>query len=245
MLRRVDRRRVGRVDRRRGAIADRHAADRARRVQVRLEERRRERLRVGDVVEVRALGVERQPVARVDVEPEQLVNRSRVLGTIQALERARARIGLRRSRRIDVPLDRGDERGIRVGIGARRRRRRHEPGLQLANHAFGDFGVLRRRGHVEARQRKPGCLPCIAVARRAVPLHDRVVFGRRRNRRMRRDGCGLRDAAFRCRRRRRRALRRADRAEQGAPHNKTARDRPGHMNPAMAHAHILHELPAF
>ena len=68
MLRRVAGVGVGRVVRRRVAIADRHAADRGRRVQVRLEQRRRERLHVGDVVEVRALGVERQVVAGVDLE---------------------------------------------------------------------------------------------------------------------------------------------------------------------------------
>ena len=56
---------VGRVDGRRRAIAHRDAADGGGGVQVRLEQRRRQRLRVGDVVEVRALGVERQPVAGV------------------------------------------------------------------------------------------------------------------------------------------------------------------------------------
>ena len=96
MLRHVAGAAVGRVDRRRVAIADRHAADGAGRVEVRLEQRRRQRLRVGDVVEVRALGVERQPVAGVDVEREQIVDRARVLGAVQALEGAAAGIRLDR-----------------------------------------------------------------------------------------------------------------------------------------------------
>jgi len=49
VLRHVERRRVRGIDRRRVAVADGHAADRGRGVEIRLEQRRRERLRVGDV----------------------------------------------------------------------------------------------------------------------------------------------------------------------------------------------------
>ena len=55
---------VGLVDRRRVLVAHRHAADVAGGVEVRIEQRRRQRLLVGDVVEVRAHRVLRQPVAR-------------------------------------------------------------------------------------------------------------------------------------------------------------------------------------
>jgi hypothetical protein len=76
-------------------IADRQPADRRRGVEIRLEQRRRQRLRVGDVVEVRALGVERQPAAGVHVEREQVAHGTRVLGPIETLEGADARIGVR------------------------------------------------------------------------------------------------------------------------------------------------------
>ncbi len=56
---------VGLVDRRRVLVAHRHAADVAGGVEVRLEQRRRQRLFVGDVVEVRAHRVQRQPVRRI------------------------------------------------------------------------------------------------------------------------------------------------------------------------------------
>ena len=92
VLRDVARARVDRVDRRRVTVADRHPADRRAGVEVRLEQRRRQRLRVGDVVEVRALGVERQPAAGVDVERQQIADGARVLGPIQPLERADAGI---------------------------------------------------------------------------------------------------------------------------------------------------------
>ena len=59
MLRDIPRAGVHRVDRRRVAIADRHPADRRCGVEIRLEQRRRQGLRIRDVVEVRALGVER------------------------------------------------------------------------------------------------------------------------------------------------------------------------------------------
>ena len=109
---------VGLVDRRRVLVAHRHAADVAGGVEVRLEQRRRQRLLVGDVVEVRAHRVLRQPVRRHSTSMlEQVLDRARVLGAIQALERAAAgiRIGLRV--RVNRRLERADE----ALIGRRRR----------------------------------------------------------------------------------------------------------------------------
>ena len=68
-----------------------------------LHQRRRQQLRVGDVVEVGALGVERQVVAGVDVEAEQVADDARVLGAVEALEGAAAGRGLAGARRRPAP----------------------------------------------------------------------------------------------------------------------------------------------
>jgi hypothetical protein len=74
-------------------------------------------LHVGDVVEVRALRVERQPVARVDLEAEQLADRKLVFGTVEALGRTRARVRIPLRCAIEVLLDRLDQREQRVAAG--------------------------------------------------------------------------------------------------------------------------------
>jgi hypothetical protein len=137
------------VDRRRVTVADGHQADRGGGVEVCLEERRRQRLHVGDVVEVRALLIERQPAAGVHVEPQQIVHRAGVFGAIEALEGANPGIRLRRGRRIDRRFERRDQRGVRRGVGTRRKRRRHHPRLQLANHLLRHVRVLRGAGDIE------------------------------------------------------------------------------------------------
>ena len=83
---------VGDRGRRRRAIANREAADLAGGAQVALHQRRRHRLRVGDVVEAVADGVGRQERVDVDVDVEQIADGARVFGAVGALERTRARI---------------------------------------------------------------------------------------------------------------------------------------------------------
>ena len=73
------------------AIADREAADLAGRAQVAVHQRRREALRVGDVVEAVADRVGRQVGRHVDVDVQQVAHRVLILGAVQALERTRAR----------------------------------------------------------------------------------------------------------------------------------------------------------
>ena len=89
-LRGPPRHRVGRLARRRRGVADRETADFGGRRQVALHQRRRQQLRVGDVVEVRALRVERQVIAGVDVEREQVAHRALILRAVEALEGAAA-----------------------------------------------------------------------------------------------------------------------------------------------------------
>ena len=149
MLRHVARRGVDGIDRRRMTIADGHAADRRRRVQICLEQRRRQRLRVGDVVEVGALLIERQPVARIDVERQKILDGARVFRPVETLERAHAGVRLRGGGGIDRRLDRRDERLLRGSVGTRRERRWHQAGLQLADDLFARLRVLGRARDIE------------------------------------------------------------------------------------------------
>ena len=84
-----------------------------------------------------------------------------------------------------------DERAVGRRIRTRRKRWRHEAGLQLANHLLRHLGIRRRRGRVERRQRQAAALRLLVVAADAVAADDRVVI-RRRRRRMRRHRHGSR-----------------------------------------------------
>ena len=128
---RSERRRIV-YDERRGClpVTDRRTTHRRGGIQIRLEQGRRQRLHVGDVVEVRALRVEREVQARVDLDAEQVADGCFVLGTIETLERARAGIRFGGCF-VDRLLERLDER--EQGITARfaRLRRRHHLRAQL------------------------------------------------------------------------------------------------------------------
>ena len=91
-------------------IADRERADAARRAQVAFHQRRRKRLRVGDVVEAVADRVGRQERVDVDVDREQRAHRARVLGAIEALERPAAGIRIERRGLIEPRFHRGGKR---------------------------------------------------------------------------------------------------------------------------------------
>ena len=176
MLRDIARVGIRVVDGGRVAVADGHAADRACGVEIRLEQRGRQRLLVGDVVEVGVLRIERQPIAGVHVERQEIVNRARVLRTIEALKGPDPRVRSRRGRGVHRRFERSHQRRMGRGIRMRRCRRRHVARLQLADHLLGHFGVLTGASHVERRQRQPTGLSCIAMARRAIAANHGVVF---------------------------------------------------------------------
>jgi len=130
------------------AVPNGHAAHRRRGVEVALEQRGGERLHVGDVVEVGALLVEGQPVAGGHVEPQQIAHHALVLGTVEPLEGARARID---GARIHGLLQRFHERQEGVAAGALRARRGHHLRAQLANDLFGGVALGGRRQTVPAQ----------------------------------------------------------------------------------------------
>ena len=173
----------GGINRRGILVADGHATDVGGAVQVRLKQRRRERLFVSNIVEVRAHGVIRQPPAGVDVELKQFLDGAGVLGAIQALEAAPAGIGISPGVGVDRGLERGDQLLIRGRLRTRHAWGRHHARPHLANHALGHVGFVGDLRDVKRREREIARLAAVAVATGAIPLHERVLFfvcGRRR-----------------------------------------------------------------
>src|SRR6185436_15291669 len=88
-------------------LADRQPADLSGGVQVRLDERRREAERTGDVVEPVRRIVRRKIRARIDREIEDIADRVGVLGAIQAMKAGRR--GVYDGGPIELVLEPGDE----------------------------------------------------------------------------------------------------------------------------------------
>ena len=178
-LRLIAARRVRFRRRRRRRIAERERADAIRRREIALEQCRRDDEQVADVVEAERGVVGRQQRCDVDVEIEQIANRVRVLGAIQAPQRRRGRDSRRPSRRA---------RSRATRRTTRRSRRR-----AAASSCGGIVRVLSLRTtrsrisacvadvrEVEPRERQlAGELGVVMAARRSSGLdHGRGVAGR-------------------------------------------------------------------
>ena len=133
VLRGVAGRQVGRLGRRL-PVADRHAGDPRRGGRVRLEQRRRDRQRSGDVVEAVRRVVGRQQRRRVDAQVEQIADRVRVLGAVQSMQDDGARIGVAAGAAIDLVLEPVAQPFVLAERRPRHVRRRHHAGAQLADH---------------------------------------------------------------------------------------------------------------
>ena len=112
-------------------------------------------------------GVGRQERGDVDVEVEQVLDRARVLGAVQPLERRDGRDSGAPRRVVDARLRaQSPAPASAAGAGRLSPRRRHHARAQLADHLLGDLGVLIDRRRVEVLQRQPAGLRFIVVARR-------------------------------------------------------------------------------
>ena len=160
-------------------VADGQAADLVGRVHVCVEERGREQLRLGDVVEVRALGVGRQVVAGVDAQVQEVLDRPRVLGLVEPLEGAPAGVGGRARGRIHPALQFLHQRDQGVAHGPGHSGGRHHPGTQLEDHLLRGLGPRRRLLHVEPGEREVAGQKRVVVAHLAVALHHTGERGRR------------------------------------------------------------------
>ena len=168
---------VGRLGGGRGGIADRQSTDFAGGPQVAVHQRGRQQLDVGDVVEIGALGIERQIGAGIDVERQEVANRAFVLGAVESLKGSAARVGVGRGGRVDPGLQRRcqtDKRGL---IRTPDTRGRHHARPQLANHPLRELGALVGSRHVERLERHVAAAHAIVVAPLAGPLDDPLTLG--------------------------------------------------------------------
>ena len=113
----------------------------------------------------------------VDLQVQQVANGLRVLGTVEALERAASGIRGQRGGLVQAPLQGLGQVEQRRGVGAAGSRRGHHAGPQLADHPLGDVGVPGRVPDVEALQRQVAAQRAIVVAERAGALDDVVGLG--------------------------------------------------------------------
>jgi hypothetical protein len=134
-------RRIGDLGGSGAAIAHGLAADLHRRAHVALDQRRRHRERLGDVVEAFVGVVGRQERLHVHVERQQIADRIGVLGAVETMERGRVGVRTRRVGAIEPRLERRGKAVERGAIRARHAARRHHPRLDLAHHLFPHFGV--------------------------------------------------------------------------------------------------------
>ena len=160
-------------------VADRLERDRARGVDVLVDEIGRDLQGGGVVVEVALDVVVRQQRLRVDVEPEQIADGVRVLAAIEATQRHTSGMRLRRAG-VDFVLEPRDEVGRRLTIRAPGAGRRHETTAQLADHLLGNLGVLVDRVQIELRQRQAARLNPVAMAAQTILIDERALRGKRR-----------------------------------------------------------------
>ena len=167
------RQRVGADERTHRWIADRQAADLARRRHVAVEQRRRQREHVADIVEPEARLVTRQQRTAVDVERQQVTDRIGVLGPIEPVRRGRA-AGHRPGGGglVERALEPGPDGVIRRFVGAPRAGRRHRAGLQLPHDPFPHLRLFADTLEIELLENEPAALQCLTVTGNAVAIDD-------------------------------------------------------------------------
>ncbi len=166
------RRPVGDAGSTRRPIAHRLAADDARRGDVLIQERRRNRQNAGDVVESVGLVVFREERARIDAHRQQVLDRVGVLGPIQSVQSDASGIGTRR-RLVQCVLERRDERLDRRAVGTPRAGWRHQASTQLANSFLPHLGIPGHVGGIHHVQRQPADLGALVMATDTVPEDPR------------------------------------------------------------------------
>ena len=159
-------------------VADRLERNGARRVDVLVDEVRRDLQGRGVVIEVALDVVVGQPGRGVDVEPEQIADRVSVLAAIETTQRDASRLALHR-RGVDLVLEPRHELGGRVTIRPLCASRRHQTTAQLADHFLGNFGALARRVQIQCRQRQATRFEPVVVAGHAVLIDERALRGLR------------------------------------------------------------------
>ena len=172
-LRRETRKLVRRRGGARRRIANRKPTDCTRGIHVRIEERGRRCLRVGNIVEVRALGVERQPGAGADVDRHEILDGTLVFSPVQTLKGATARIRIGRCFGVDQLFHRFGKHNECIAAGSIASWRRHHARAQLHDHLLRSFWRKCRIRDIETGQRQIAQLATFAVTRLGARLtHD-------------------------------------------------------------------------
>ena len=108
---------------------------------------------------------------------EQIVNRARVLGAIQPLERSPARRCFRRRFRVETRFKRLSKRGQLIVGGTPRAGRRHLPRPEFADHPLADLALGSGLAQLEARQREVAVLDALVVTGDARVLYEGLRGG--------------------------------------------------------------------
>ena len=165
--------RIGVGDRPQRRVADDELADAPGRGQIAIDEGRRDREHLGDVVEPVMLVVGRQQRLGVDLEAKQIPDGVRVLHAVEPMDGRAPRVGGGEGGAVELALEPRDEPVRGAGIGPGAARRRHLPGPQAPDNMLPTGGVGAHPGeihHVEGEPRGAGPL---VVAGHAVPIEQR------------------------------------------------------------------------
>ena len=160
-----------------GRIADRRFGDLARSEHVALQQSRRQRQDVGDVVEAVAQIVGRQQLAAVDLQGQQVPDGIGVLGAVQPVHGLGARVQVGGGGVVEPGLDPVDERPVCRLVRTRAARRRHLARAQLADDLLPGFRACPHVRHVERLERQPGRPQAIVVTGGAVAIQNGPVLG--------------------------------------------------------------------
>ena len=158
-------------------VAHGQTADLLGRQEIPLQQARRQRQHVGDVVESVTRIVGRQQVRRVNLHRQQVANGVRILGPVQAVHGRPSGIRRRGAVRVERGFDTADERRVGGARRARRTGRRHHAAAELADHLLPDLDFSAGVGRVEMLQNEPSRPQAVVVAADAVPLDHGVRSG--------------------------------------------------------------------
>ena len=159
-----------------------------------IQECRRNRQHIGNVVEPVLIGiVGGKQRADVDLDAEEIADGVGVLRAVQAMHRRTAGIHVRGGRAVEGRFQSGDKCERSRRIGPRPTRWRHRTGAQLPHNLFPRVGVGGNLRHVGGIEREARRLQPLVMARDAVSGEELGVCGlRRRALKGRRSGCSRR-----------------------------------------------------
>jgi len=193
LLRVVERHSILRHVRADRGICDGQPSDAARGDKIPIQQARRDREHVRDVVESVSRVVGRQIRARIDADAQKVANGVCIFRAVQPVHAWPARV--RRARRHLVERRFEPVRHCVVAslVGTTGSRGRHRAGAEPANNFFPGVSMLTDHARIQPVQLEAGGLQPLVVTRDAIPIEQRPDLGRagpRRRRGLRTGGSG-------------------------------------------------------